>query len=401
MNDRVAQDLLRGDRFVIPYEDRRFPEALRQIEKPPDILYLIGNPAALSEGLAIVGARKATPYGTSCAKRFARLAAQRGITIISGGARGCDAAAHRAALDAHGKTVVFLGGGCDRLYPAAHLGLFQDVVDGGGAVVSEHEWDFPPLRHTFRARNRLIAGLAKATLIVEAGLPSGTFSTADEALAANREVLVVPGSIASSNSRGTNRLLFQGAIPIIDDESFLSILDALFLSEESVRIGESVQIGDQQGEQMSLFDAGALSERSPERNMARDRVSHAAASTALHTAVRVAPQMVANLERDATEHMTKEVHATKAAADKTALAQGSATAATQESDPVLDALSATPMHVDELISTIAEKPQAMLRDTDRPEIDQLASVVLAHLAELESTGHAVRYPDGRYGVVLV
>lgn len=113
------------------------------------------------------------------------------------------------------------------IYPPEHEGLFQRVVDTGGAVVSEQPWEMPPLPYMFRARNRLIAGLAAAVLIVEAGLPSGTFSTADEALDAGREVLVVPGSIMSAMSRGANQLLFQGASPVIDDASFE---EALFRS---------------------------------------------------------------------------------------------------------------------------------------------------------------------------
>ena len=123
---------------------------------------------------------------------------------------------------------MFLGGGCDRLYPAEHRGLFQRIVDGGGAVASEHPWDVAPRPWMFRLRNRLIASLARATLIVEAGLPSGTFSTADEALAAGREVLVVPGAITASTSRGANRLIVQGATPIVDDESFEDALLSLF-----------------------------------------------------------------------------------------------------------------------------------------------------------------------------
>ena len=216
---------LKGNRFELVIDDARFPDVLRHIPRPPKRLYVVGDPAALVPGLAVIGARKATPYGKSCAWRFARIAAEKGVNIISGGARGCDSEAHRAALDAGGSTVVFLGGGCDEVYPPEHQGLFQQVVDSGGAVVSERPWDFWPQPYTFRERNRLIAGLADAVLIVEAGLPSGTFSTADEALDAGREVLVVPGSILSANSRGSNRLLLQGATPVVDDESFE---DALF-----------------------------------------------------------------------------------------------------------------------------------------------------------------------------
>ena len=144
---------------------------------------------------------------------------------MSGGARGCDSEAHRAAIAKGAPTVAFLGGGCDRIYPAENAALFQSIIDSGGAVASERDWTFPPVPYAFRARNRLIASLSAATLIVEAGLPSGTFSTADEALAAGSEVLAVPGSITSASSRGANRLISQGAVPIIDDDTFL---DALF-----------------------------------------------------------------------------------------------------------------------------------------------------------------------------
>lgn len=218
MGVRVMQ--LEGPRFELGRDDEGFPGVLTTIPDPPSRLYGVGDPAALQEGLAVVGARRATPYGRAAAKRFACSAAERGVAIISGGARGCDAVAHEAALAAGAPTVAFLGGGCNQIYPAENAGLFQRIVRGGGAVVSEHPWDFPPQGYTFRARNRLIAGLARATLIVEAGLPSGTFSTADEALAAGREVWVVPGAITSASSRGSNRLLYQGALPIVDDESF-------------------------------------------------------------------------------------------------------------------------------------------------------------------------------------
>ena len=158
---------LEGERFELALEDSLFPKALKSIPHPPARLYGVGRPGALAEGLAVVGARRATPYGRGCAKRFAAAAAERGVAIISGGARGCDAVAHEAALAAGAPTVAFLGGGCNQLYPAENAGLFQRIVAAGGAVVSEHEWDFPPQPHTFRARNRLIAGLSRVTLIVE------------------------------------------------------------------------------------------------------------------------------------------------------------------------------------------------------------------------------------------
>lgn len=231
-------DVLQGERTVLERDSPAYPRALADVAQPPGRLYVVGDPSSLEEGIAIVGARKATPYGRGCAQRFARLAAARGIVVISGGARGCDAAAHRASIEAGGRTVAFLGGGCDRLYPAEHAGLFQRIVDAGGAVVSEHSWDEDPRPYRFRLRNRLIAGLARATLIVEAGLPSGTFSTADEALAAGRDVLVVPGAITAASSLGANRLLYQGAMPVIDDETFEDALFSLFGCLKQERTGE-------------------------------------------------------------------------------------------------------------------------------------------------------------------
>lgn len=221
----VYEKQLKGLRHVLKKEDVGYPQALREIPDPPQTLYVIGALSALQEGLAVIGARKATPYGLNCAQKFTTIASKKGIPIISGGARGCDSAAHQAALENEGITIAILGGGCDRVYPKQNQELFQSIIDKGGAIVAEHDWDVPPMPHMFRMRNRIIAGLAKATLIVEAGLPSGTFSTADEALSASKEVLVIPGAITSPNSLGTNRLLYQGATPIVDEESFE---DALF-----------------------------------------------------------------------------------------------------------------------------------------------------------------------------
>lgn len=218
---------LTGERWEISYGEEGYPEKLLFVKDPPKCLYGIGNIQALSDGLAIVGARRATPYGLAIAKKFSYLAASKGITIVSGGAMGCDSQAHKSALEANGTTVAVLGGGCDQLYPKKNKALFQEIVNKGGAVVSEHFWSFPPLPYQFRARNRIIAGLSRATLIVEAGLPSGTFSTADEALEAGREVLAVPGAITSPTSQGSNRLIFQGATPIVDEESFLDVIGAL------------------------------------------------------------------------------------------------------------------------------------------------------------------------------
>jgi DNA processing protein len=213
----------------IARQDPRYPEGLHHVEQPPARICVRGECGILPQpGLAIVGARKATPYGLACARRFARLAAFRGIIVVSGGAIGCDQAAHGGALEAGGKTIVVLGCGADVVYPARGRALFSQIVAEGGAIVSEAPWGSPPSRWGFRRRNRLIAGIAQATLIVEAGLPSGTFSTADATLAQGKEVLAVPGSIFAQESKGANRLISQGAVPIVDDESFQDALSQIF-----------------------------------------------------------------------------------------------------------------------------------------------------------------------------
>lgn len=217
--------VLRGERFEIDIDSELYPPILADAPDPPRVIYGIGNPGALQPGIAVIGSRKASPYGLACAELFASRIAQRGITIVSGGALGCDQRAHRMALEHGSPTVVVFGSAPDVTYPKRGHALFQRVIDAGGAVISENEWGTPPLRPTFVQRNRIIAGLAALTLIVEAGLPSGTFSTADAALRANRDVAAVPGSISSPNSRGTNQLIAQGAYSVTDLESLDMAID--------------------------------------------------------------------------------------------------------------------------------------------------------------------------------
>lgn len=211
-------------RCILTPDDPAYPAQLLEIGRPPRELRCLGDPASLVRGLAVVGSRKASPYGIECATRFAGLAAVLGITIVSGGAVGCDLAAHRAALAAGAPTVVVLGCGADVDYPKAARDVLSQVRGGRGAVVSELDWGAPPVRQHFPARNRIIAGLASAVLVVEAALPSGTFSTADHALDAGREVFAVPGSVFFPGSAGCNRLIRQGAHPITCDEDLIDSL---------------------------------------------------------------------------------------------------------------------------------------------------------------------------------
>lgn len=203
------------NRFVLRLGEPGYPAILAETPDPPRVLYGIGDPAALGAGLGIVGARRATPYGLRATRMFATWAASHGVTVISGAAIGCDREAHAAALDAGGPTVAVLGCGPDVDYPQRSAGVLARMRERY-AVISEYPFGTPPRRYAFTRRNRIIAGLSRALLVVEAGLPSGTFSTADAALDAGRDVLAVPGSIFSAESRGSNRLIRQGAIAITD-----------------------------------------------------------------------------------------------------------------------------------------------------------------------------------------
>lgn len=228
---------LAGRRFELSLGSAGYPALLAEVERPPKCLYGIGDPAALQPGVAIIGARKATPYGISCARYFASHVADRGITIVSGGARGCDQEAHRAAVEAGVSTVVVFGSAADVPYPKSGLKLFQRVIDQGGAIVSEHPWGSPPLRPYFVQRNRIIAGLSVLLIVVEAGLPSGTFSTATAAIEQGKHVAVVPGAITSPNARGSNRLIHDFAVPLIDYEALDEAIDLAFEDRGMLALG--------------------------------------------------------------------------------------------------------------------------------------------------------------------
>ncbi|MBE6469507.1 MAG: DNA-processing protein DprA [Coriobacteriaceae bacterium] len=207
-----------ADRHEIAIGDERYPDGVRELSDAAPVLYVRGDPAALRlPSLSIVGSRSATPYGVAVAEMGARIAAESGLAVVSGGARGCDAAAGAAALDAGGVHVVVLGCGADVVYPRSSRGLIERALAGGGAVVSLDPWGMEPRRWAFPRRNRVIAALSRALLVTEAGLPSGTFTTAECACELDRELLAVPGSILSKESRGSNHLIASGATCIADE----------------------------------------------------------------------------------------------------------------------------------------------------------------------------------------
>lgn len=198
-------------RGIAPY-----PPLLRAIPDPPPVLWLRGEtpPELLARpSVAIVGARACSSYGRSVARTLGRELAAAGLVVVSGMARGIDSEAHRGALDAGGVTVAVLGCGIDRDYPAANRDLARRIVEKG-LIVSEYEAGVEPAPWRFPARNRIIAGLCSATVVIEARERSGALITADFALEDGREVMVVPGEITSAVSAGSNALLRLGATPV-------------------------------------------------------------------------------------------------------------------------------------------------------------------------------------------
>lgn len=202
---------LGGDILIL--DDGSYPAYLKEIADPPITLYVTGDWQGCFEqpGVAVIGSRMCSTYGENAAEMLARDLASRGICIISGLARGIDTAAHRGAMRGGGKTIAVMGTGIDAVYPKENTRLVREILDSGGAVVSQFPLGTPPLKDNFPYRNRIISGLSLGVLIVEATERSGSLITARLATEQNREVLAVPGNITSRNSFGTNYLIKAGA----------------------------------------------------------------------------------------------------------------------------------------------------------------------------------------------
>ncbi len=197
-----------GDDILV-LDDGVYPALLREIYDPPIVLYVKGAWARCLEQpcVALVGSRRCSTYGQNAALMLARDLAQRGMTIVSGFARGIDAAVHRGALEAGGRTIAVLGTGIDECYPRDHRKLGQEILDHGGAMVSQFPLGTPPVSENFPYRNRIISGLSLGVVVVEAAENSGSLITARLAIEQNREVWAVPGNITSRNSFGSNYLI--------------------------------------------------------------------------------------------------------------------------------------------------------------------------------------------------
>lgn len=209
---RHLQFMIRNNIDIISIEDIEYPNHLRTIYDPPVSLYISGNKEILNGlNLAIIGCREATEYGKKIAQEFSYKLSKEKINIVSGLARGIDSYAHLGAVYAKAKTIAVLGNGLDVIYPKENYFLTEKIIENGGAIISEYPLGIGPDKLNFVARNRIISGISKGVLVVEAKKKSGTLITVDFALEQGRDVFAVPGSIVSENSFGTNELIKQGA----------------------------------------------------------------------------------------------------------------------------------------------------------------------------------------------
>jgi DNA processing protein len=251
VSERVEEELQTlkdAGASIVSIMDDWYPSLLRAIPSAPPLLQYRGSldPQTLEHPIAMVGSRKCTIYGTEQATRFSRSLGSAGFTIVSGGARGIDSAAHRGALDAGANTLVVLGCGLGHVYPKENAPLFDRVVEQGGAIISELPFHTPPSSENFPARNRIISGLSLGVLVIEASRRSGALITARHAVEDHaREVFAVPGRIDSSASGGSNELLKSGGAHLVSDPG--EIIEILERSASTLKQGvQSVKSATQQ-----------------------------------------------------------------------------------------------------------------------------------------------------------
>jgi len=337
--ERITEACLRLGCGIITFGDADFPQRLRDIYAPPCVLYVQGElyPVDDTVLIAIVGTRQITEYGLEAATKLAIGLASHGVVVVSGLALGVDTAAHRGALKGGGKTIAVIGCGLDINYPASNSEL-RRLISAHGAIVSEYPPGTQPMAFTFPVRNRIIAGLSLGTVVVEAGASSGALITASLAVEMGRDVFAVPGSIFSPLSEGTNKLLRDGAKPV------LGVMDIL---EEYIG-------GYPQSINIDLLEAAAADEKHADRPDARDEG-------------KAAPGQI----------VIEKTHIKKPASKKAPQNLTKAQAA------VYDILSDSPVHVDEI----------SLRANLEPRM------VLAVLTTLEIEGLALSHPGRRFSAV--
>jgi DNA processing protein len=217
---------------ILTWDDEGYPNRLREIDQPPPVIYYRGTLVFEDEwSVAIVGTRRITSYGRQVTEELAAFLARNGITVISGMARGVDSVAHQAALDNGGRTIAVLGCGVETIYPPENRQLAEKIMSAG-CLLSDYAPGTPPDAKNFPPRNRIISGLGLATVVVEAGERSGALITATFAVDQGREVYAVPGPIYAPQSKGTNKLIMQGAQPYISPEDLLSLLNLEMVEEQ-------------------------------------------------------------------------------------------------------------------------------------------------------------------------
>ena len=211
---------------LLKLSQKNYPSLLSKIGKPPDPLYFLGDsdPKIFKNCLAVVGSRRISDYGKQAVEKLLPEVVEAGVTIVSGFMHGIDEMAHRVCLESGGGTIAVLGCGIDLIRPTVLKDLHEKILESNGLIVSELEGEHPPFRWTFVRRNRIISGLSQATLVVEAGEESGSLVTAQFAKEQKRKVLVVPGPIGARGSRGTAKLIRQGATLVSTAQEILQAL---------------------------------------------------------------------------------------------------------------------------------------------------------------------------------
>lgn len=219
--DKEYESLLKKQIHIVTCFEEGYPEKLKEIPDYPYVIYYKGTLPKKGESAAIVGARQCTPYGEKYARLTAKTLSEAGVQIISGMAKGIDGIAQRAALEQIGKTYAVLGCGVDICYPAEHIGLYHDILAHGGGILSEFPPGTPPKPYHFPRRNRIISGLSDMVLVIEAKEKSGSLITADMALEQGKDVYALPGPLDSALSQGCNKLIYEGAIPVLSVKMLL------------------------------------------------------------------------------------------------------------------------------------------------------------------------------------
>ena len=232
--DTEMEKIERAGVTVLRLDSQEYPPRLLHVQHPPPVLYVKGTILHRDEwAVAVVGTRRATTYGKEVTRRIAGDLARSGVTVVSGLARGIDSCAHRAALEAGGRTIAILGCGIDIIYPPENARLARDIADHG-ALITEYCMGTRPEGRNFPPRNRIVSGICLGTLVTEAGLGSGALITADYALEQGRETFAVPGSVFKSTCAGTNRLIQRGEAKLVTNVN--SILEELNLSTISQQV---------------------------------------------------------------------------------------------------------------------------------------------------------------------